>query len=127
MLQGLRILAVDEDPETSMLYGAFLGSRKADARVATLGQSAIALVRPTWVPHVVVTDVRLPDMRGDDLAHTIRQRAGHPVALIRTTDDERTRRAPGQRGLGPAHCLIKPFELAELEQAIVAAVQALHA
>jgi CheY-like chemotaxis protein len=122
MLRGVRVLAVDGDPDTVALYRAFLSSKGADISVALLGQTALARVRSTWVPHVVVTDLRLPDMSGVDFARAVTKRAGRAVALIYATDNARVQSAAGEPAAGFVRRLVKPIKLDELSEALVAGV-----
>lgn len=72
--------------------------------VQTVGAFAEAeVVLRTWRPHVVLTDVCLPDVEGDDLCTRLKMRAGHlvPVVLMSNLpDDELARRAAAARADG---------------------------
>jgi CheY-like chemotaxis protein len=123
MLHGLRVLAVDAATDSADLYGTFLRTRRADVRVASDGKGALARVHPTWVPHALVTDLRLPDMDGFELARRVTERSATPVALIGITSDARGPALSRARAAGFSVCLVKPIELAKLFAAIAEGVE----
>jgi DNA-binding NtrC family response regulator len=126
MLHGFRVLTADGDPQTAQLCRAFLSRQGADVRIALLGQTALALVRPTWVPHALVTAVRLPDMQGDELARAVARRAGHRVLVIGMVEAARARRNPGDSAGPYARRLVKPLELGQLAEVVHAGLHAPH-
>jgi CheY-like chemotaxis protein len=123
MLNGLRVLAVDAAIDSAELYRTFLQTKRADVRVATSGKEALASVRPAWVPHALVTELRLPDMDGCDLARRIAEQASSVIALVGISSDSRPGVLARARDAGFAACLVKPVELAMLSAAISEAVE----
>jgi PAS domain S-box-containing protein len=114
-LSGLRILVVEDEPDTCEFLERLLRGYGADVLVAHSAEEALA----TFADHVdiVVSDIGLPDIDGYDLMHRIRQlppnRGGTTPAVAltayaRTEDRMRAFRAGYQ-----AH-LAKPIEAAEL-------------
>jgi CheY-like chemotaxis protein len=126
MLNGVRVLAVDAALDSAELYRTFLQTKRADVRLATSGKEALAGLRPTWVPHALVTDLRLPDMDGFDLARRLREQKAFAGALVGISSESRPGVLARVRAAGFAECLIKPVELAKLAATIAEAVERLR-
>lgn len=118
MLAGLRVLVVDGDREAVESYRRFLTGNAADVRTATLGDEAAALVGPEWLPHVLLTDLRLPDMGGEQVARVVGRRGGYQVGLIAMTSDPSPRVARAACDQGFGRCLVKPIDLYDLAGAV---------
>ncbi len=70
-LGGIRVLAVDDDPDTRELLGFVL--RQGGAEVRTTESVAEALDEmATFQPHVLVSDIGMPDADGYDLIARVR-------------------------------------------------------
>lgn len=121
MLHGLRILVAARDEATALRLRELFERQRADVRHATDGKAAIAHVRPTWVPHVLVTEHRLRDMDANDLAKAVGRNAGAPVAVICTAPAGMPRHEHPD-GLGFAGCFVHPLPADEVCAAIVEAI-----
>ncbi len=115
-LNGIRILVVEDEPDTCEFLDRFLRSYGADVVVARSAAEALSRIAADKVD-IVVSDIGLPDVDGYDLMQRIRKlpanRGGATPALAltayaRTEDRTRAFRAGYQ-----AH-LAKPIEPAEL-------------
>jgi two-component system response regulator GlrR len=84
MASLLRVLVVDDEPEVAKALKRVL---RASFEVQTVGngQDALAML-DVFRPHVVVSDVRMPGMRGDVLAGEIRRRAPDIGVLLMSGD-----------------------------------------
>jgi len=71
-LVGLKILVVDDEPDTLEMFHDALEAAGADVCAAVTGAAALA-VAETWPPDLVVTDLGLPGMDGYDLLAAIRK------------------------------------------------------
>ena len=118
-LAGLRVLAVDDEPDWRELLGHILGGAGAEARIAGSAAEAIQIFE-TWRPDVVLTDIAMPITDGYGLLSSIRGRggAGRAVPAIAMTAHagslERTRTARA----GFAEHLAKPIPPHELIEAV---------
>jgi len=118
-LAGLRVLAVDDEPDWRELLGHILGTAGADARIAASAAEAIQILEG-WRPDVVLTDIAMPVTDGYGLLSSIRGRggAGRAVPAIAMTAhagiQERTRTARA----GFAEHLAKPIPPHELIEAV---------
>ena len=118
-LAGVRVLAVDDEPDWRELLGHILGAAGADARIAASAAEAIQIFE-AWRPDVVLTDIAMPVTDGYGLLSSIRGRggAGRAVPAIAMTahagaqERNRTARAGFAEHLAkpiPPHELMKPF------------------
>jgi CheY-like chemotaxis protein len=71
-LGGVKILVVDDEPDTLEMFRDALETAGADVRAAPSGHAALA-VAETWPPDLVVTDLGLPGMDGYELLAAIRK------------------------------------------------------
>jgi PAS domain S-box-containing protein len=111
----LRVLLVEDHPDTSMVLSRLL--RLVGHRVRAAGSAAEALeLAAAETFDLVISDVGLPDATGYDLMRQVRQR--YPIAGIAMTgygmeDDVRK-----SREAGFVEHLVKPVTLKMLEQAL---------
>jgi DNA-binding NarL/FixJ family response regulator len=110
----LTILVADDDLGTRLAISDYLEAAGYSTVVAENGQEALKLVE-THQPHLIVTDITMPQMDGYELVRHLRQRPGLrllPVVFLtgRTEIQERIR---GYQVGGDVY-LEKPFELGEL-------------
>jgi signal transduction histidine kinase/CheY-like chemotaxis protein len=93
-LEGVRVLVVDDDPDSNAAVQAVLSTCNADVRVAGSGAQALELLA-RWRPHVFVFDIDMPEVDGYELIRRVRalapERGGRVPALALTayarTDD----------------------------------------
>jgi CheY-like chemotaxis protein len=118
-LAGVRVLAVDDEPDWRELLGHILGAAGAEARIAASAAEAISILEG-WRPDVVLTDIAMPGTDGYGLLASIRGRggAGRAVPAVAMTAHagalERTRTARA----GFAEHLAKPIPPHELVAAV---------
>ena len=108
-----RILLVDDNADTTEALKELLGIWGHDVRAARSGREAIAVLAG-FEPEVVISDIRLPDLDGFELAKKLRATRERLVlvALSGLTDAESMERA--QR-VGFDHFLVKPADTARLQ------------
>jgi CheY-like chemotaxis protein len=70
-LVGLKILVVDDEPDTLEMFQDALEAAGADVRSAATGSAALTLAE-AWPPDLIVTDLGLPGMDGYELLAAIR-------------------------------------------------------
>ena len=86
-LEGVGVIAVDDDADTRELLQQLLGQWGADVRIASSARHAIELVEQ-HLPDVLVTDIGLPDEDGYVLIRQLRARppdAGGGIPAIALT------------------------------------------
>ena len=70
-LIGLRILAVDDEPDALGVVSAILGSAGAKVKTATSVSQAVDLINQ-WRPDVLISDIGMPDEDGYELIRQVR-------------------------------------------------------
>jgi PAS domain S-box-containing protein len=117
---GVRVLIVEDDPETRDIIAAILERAGFSYRVATRASEALAVL-DDWQPDVIVSDIGMPDIDGYEFARQLRSRSADQggqipalalSAFARGSDRELALRAGYQ-----AH-IAKPVEPADLVRAI---------
>ena len=124
-LGGLRVLVVDDDPDSNAVVSALLVSCGAEVQTAVSAPEALE-VAGRWQPDVVVSDIAMPGEDGCTLLRQLRARGGPlgrvpAVALTAHAgmDDRRRVLAAGFQ----AH-VVKPFDPAQLAAAVEDATHA---
>src|SRR4029434_7615218 len=70
-LEGIRVLYVDDDPDARELSEKILADRDADVTLATSADEALTVLR-TQRPHVLISDIGLPEVDGYELIRRVR-------------------------------------------------------
>ena len=105
MEKRLKILVVDDDYLVLLGTVSMLASSGHTVLEATSGPEALGIVRDTDDIDVVLTDQKMPEMTGIELAETLRERGLHmPVILVTGYSDIAELEHPEI-----AACLIKPY------------------
>jgi signal transduction histidine kinase len=94
-LTGVRVLLVEDEPDTRELLQVVLKQSGADVRVASCAPEALEVLGG-WEPNVMVSDIGLPGVNGYELIRRVREhgRAGPPaVALTAYAGDDDNQRA----------------------------------
>ena len=118
-LAGLRVLAVDDEPDWRELLEHILAAAGADARIAPSAAEGLRIASE-WRPDVLLSDIAMPGTDGYSLLAALRARTsdGPPIPAIAMTahaglqDRARTARA------GFAEHLAKPIPPQELIDAL---------
>jgi PAS domain S-box-containing protein len=117
---GIRVLVVEDDPETRDIVAAILDRSGFSYRVATRASEALSML-DDWQPDALVSDIGMPDVDGYELLRQLRARPPHLGGLIpalaltayaRAADRELALRAGYQ-----AH-VAKPVDPVDLVRAI---------
>lgn len=112
----LRLLIVDDNRAAAEMLGMVLAARGHEIRVGFDGRQAVALAEE-FGPDVVLMDLGMPVMSGDEAARQIRRQPwGSEMILVALSgwgQDEDKRRS---RDAGFDSHLVKPVETAELER-----------
>ncbi len=111
-----KLLIVDDDPEVRIVVAEFLQEFGYDVVQASGGKEALELLARTPDIRMLITDIRMPDMSGIELANLATQRQnGLKVILISGyfVSQQVERRF-----------LRKPFRMRDLEAAVRAELEA---
>lgn len=115
-LEGLRVLAVDDEPDVRQGLQLVLGLEGAQVRTAASAHEALDLIIH-WQPHIVVSDYAMGRTSGLDLLDSI-QREWPDIPLILITGQGTIPLAVQALKRGAAHFLTKPFDNHELISAV---------
>jgi CheY-like chemotaxis protein len=81
-LAGMRVLLVEDRPDTAEALGLFLRHCGAEVLHVITGLEALVALR-AFNPHVLLSDIEMPDMDGRELIQTIRAaETGLPLPAI---------------------------------------------
>jgi diguanylate cyclase (GGDEF)-like protein/PAS domain S-box-containing protein len=89
--ETLDILLVEDNPEDALLIWEFLGLKPQLiyrlSRATNLAEALTTLAQST--PHVILTDLNLPDSKGYDTFHSLMMQAPNvPIILLTNIEDE---------------------------------------
>jgi CheY-like chemotaxis protein len=112
-LAGVRILIVDDEPDTcDMLRFIF---NETGSIVETTGSAPDALqVFDRWKPDILIADIGMPDMDGYELIQLIRKERGSRIPAIALTAQARIEDRIKALNAGYQMHVSKPVEPAEL-------------
>ena len=119
LLRGLKVLTVDDQQDTRELIALALGRYGAEVRASESASSALELIKD-WKPHVVVSDIGLPEMDGYDFLRRLREIEGdgERIPAIAVTGYAGALDESKALNAGYAVHLSKPIELSALAAAI---------
>lgn len=112
MIEGTRILIVDDNPEVINILADFLSLNDCEIYKATCGKEALDMLDKKDV-EIVILDVQLPDMNGISLIDTIKV-SKPTTAIIMATGYYDPNFVIDAMKKGASDFLLKPFELDKL-------------
>lgn len=115
-----RILVVDDEVKILEAVSAFLSSRGYTVYTAETGKEALALIAHKNIS-LVVLDLMLPDISGEEICATVRRTARTPIIMLTAKSGE----ADQLNGLtlGADDYMLKPFSLKVLAAKIEAVLR----
>ncbi len=119
LLRGLKVLTVDDQQDTRELIALALGRYGAEVRASDSASNALEMIKE-WKPHVVVSDIGLPEMDGYDFMRRLREieSDGERIPAIAVTGYAGALDESKALNAGYAVHLSKPIELSVLATAI---------
>lgn len=111
------VLVVEDEGKIAEIVRAYLEREGFSVTLASTGEEALRLLKDRF--DLVVLDLMLPDMQGEDICSFIRKNSDLPVIMLtaKSAEEERIRGL----GIGADDYVVKPFSPREL----VARVKAL--
>ncbi|MGD0515520.1 MAG: response regulator [Terriglobales bacterium] len=106
-----RILVVDDEPQITRVLRTTLSAQGYDIRVANDGEMALELMK-NWTPHVVVTDLAMPNLDGVGLCRQLRQMSQVPIIVLSVRGQDRSK--VEALDAGADDYVTKPFSMNEL-------------
>ena len=111
-MTGERILIVEDEYAVARGLEYGLSNEGYVTITAETGQQALELTH-SEEPHLILLDIRLPDISGFDVLRQLRARGVRQPILILTARDEEVDKVLGLE-LGADDYVVKPFQLREL-------------
>lgn len=118
-LAGMRILVVDDEPETLEILGHTLRAAGADVVEASGAERALDLLA-AHDPHVVLSDLQMPELDGYELMRRLRSR-GQPIVAVALSASTSTTDARRALDAGFSVHVAKPIGMTDLVETIRAA------
>jgi DNA-binding response OmpR family regulator len=117
----MRILVVEDDAAVAASSLDGLAAQGFSAEIVATGGEALAAVSSASPPDVVVLDLGLPDIDGQEVCRRIRAGSDVPIIVVSARGDEADRVIALE--LGADDYLVKPFGMRELAARIRAVVR----
>lgn len=120
ILQGIRILVVDDEPDMRELVAMILAQSGAIVQTAASAAAALAVL-DQFQPKILVSDVGMPEMDGYELMRQVRRRSANapePILAIALTAYAMEQDQQQALAAGYQRHLAKPIEPDVLIQAI---------
>lgn len=117
-----RIVAIDDEREFIGMLESYFVPRGYDIRFATRGSEGIELIRERR-PDIVLIDLKMPGIDGDEALKTIRGMEPAPKVIFVTAYDDGGKTRARLLKMGAYACFDKPIpSLKALEETLVGAV-----
>jgi CheY-like chemotaxis protein len=113
-----QILVVDDNRDARIMLGRLLEMLGHSVRMASDGAQAVEAAK-AWRPEVIFMDIGMPVLNGHEAAKRIRQEEwGRNMVLVATTGWAQEQDRSTSRESGFDHHLVKPVNLASIEQVL---------
>ena len=112
ILDRMRILLVDDDPDIRLITGMLLEAHGHNVVTAADGAEGVEAAKSVPPPHVVLLDLNMPVMDGFTAARRMREMPSVSRALIIAVSAYLSDKAWCDRALaaGVDECLVKPLD-----------------
>jgi PAS domain S-box-containing protein len=121
-LQGIRVLAVDDNATNRQIYGQLLEAWGAAVTLADSGPAALAAIDRAEAEHkpftLMLLDDRMPVMDGPAVAAALKSRPTRP-AIILATSSAKALDAANMQALNIRHWVTKPVSMPVLLEALM--------
>eukprot|EP01031_Cornospumella_fuschlensis_P037396 gene37396-45412_t len=107
----MRVLVIEDDASVAAGIVDGLTGASFESHHAGTGQAAVSAM-VSFAPDIVLLDLGLPDMEGNDLCRLIRSTSSTPIIVVSARDDEIDRVIALE--MGADDYLVKPFGMREL-------------
>ncbi len=111
MNEHRRILVVDDETQITRVLRTSLSTQNYDVRVANDGEMALEVMKD-WMPHLVITDLAMPNLDGVGLCRRIRQSSEIPIIVLSVRGQDRVK--VEALDAGADDYVTKPFSMSEL-------------
>jgi two-component system, OmpR family, KDP operon response regulator KdpE len=114
------ILVVDDEPQITRVLKTTLSSHGYGVRTASDGDDAVQVMK-SWMPDLVITDLRMPNMDGLELCRHIRSKWQIPIIVLSVKGEDKIK--VEALDAGADDYVTKPFSTTELLARVRAALR----
>jgi two-component system KDP operon response regulator KdpE len=114
------ILVVDDEAQITRVLKTTLSSQGYGVRTASDGEEALLMIQD-WMPDLVITDLRMPNLGGLELCRQIRTKSRVPIIVLSVKGEERIK--VDALDAGADDYVTKPFGVNELLARVRAALR----
>jgi two-component system, OmpR family, KDP operon response regulator KdpE len=111
MTDHAHILVVDDEPQITRVLRTTLSAQGYDIRVANDGEMALEIMKD-WPPHLIVTDLAMPNLNGVELCKRVRSFSEVPIIILSVRGQEQHKIEALDSGADDY--VTKPFSMNEL-------------
>ena len=116
----LSVLVVDDERKIREVVGSYLAREGYSVLYAETGEGGLQAAL-LGHPDLMVLDLKLPDLPGEDVARAVRDVSDVPIIILTAKSSESDRIAG--LGLGADDYLVKPFSVRELAARVAAVLR----
>jgi len=109
-MQNRKILVIEDEAKIAEIVKAYLEKEGFQVTVADTGAAALSFLKEGFV--LIILDLMLPDMAGEDICSAVREDSDVPIIML-TAKSEEEDRVRGL-GIGADDYVVKPFSPREL-------------
>jgi len=115
----IKVLIAEDDYTTQLIYEKGLFNDVFDKKMASSGKEALVIYNE-WHPDIIILDIQLPEMNGDDVLKEIRQTLGdQKTTIVMATSKSSRNDVQSCIDLGIEGYVLKPFPLREIGSKIL--------
>ncbi|MDO8446641.1 MAG: response regulator transcription factor [Deltaproteobacteria bacterium] len=105
-----KILIIEDEPKIANVVKAYLEREGFLANIAETGEKALRLIKESY--DLIILDLMLPDIDGEDICVAIREISDLPIIMLtaKSSEDDRVKGL----GMGADDYIVKPFSAREL-------------
>ncbi len=111
MTERTRVLVVDDESQITRVLRTSLSVQGYDVRTANEGEMALEVMKD-WSPHLIITDLAMPNMNGIELCRRVRAVSAVPIIVLSVRNQEEQK--IGALDAGADDYVTKPFSMNEL-------------
>ena len=111
MTEHTRVLVVDDEPQITRVLRTSMSVQGYDVRTANDGETALEIMK-NWSPHVMITDLAMPNMDGIQLCRRVRAISSVPIIVLSVRSQEEQKIEALDAGADDY--VTKPFSMNEL-------------
>ena len=118
-MENAKILIVEDEKKISDIIQSYLAREGFETTVSSSGEAALTEFKKGY--DLVVLDLRLPDMDGEEVCKSIREVSDVPIIMLtaKSAEDDRVRGL----GMGADDYVVKPFSARELAARVKAHIR----